>query len=89
MGGSEFETELYVQREASRAFDAPPIVAATVSGASLVQVQLGLDAVVNPVRIPPLDGIDGDAVEKNGEVQVVAARKAGLAADSDHLPALY
>ena len=44
---------------------------------------------MDPVRVPPLDGINGDAVEKNGEVQVVAASQAGFAADSNHLPALH
>ena len=37
--------------------------------------ELGLDAVANPVRVPPLDGAYRDAVQQHHEVQVVTARQ--------------
>ncbi len=37
---------------------------------TLILFRLRFNPVVDPMRVPPLDGIDGDAVEQQGEVQV-------------------
>ena len=42
------------------------------------RLQSGKNALPNPSRVPPLDGIDLRAVEDHGEVQVVPSRQAGL-----------
>src|SRR6185369_11754484 len=42
-------------------------------------LELGLDVVVNPLRVPPLDRQDCDAVQIDAEVQMIAAGEAGLA----------
>ena len=54
----------------------------------LIRLQLHFNAVVNPVRVPPFHGINGDPVQEHGEVQMVAARQAGLATVRDHLTVL-
>ncbi len=47
------------------------------------------DVVLNPVGVPPLLGIDLDAVELHREMDVVASRHAGLAAYAHHLSLLH
>ena len=44
------------------------------------QVDAAGDVILDPVGIPPLFGVDLDAVELHAEVDVVAAGHAGLAA---------
>src|SRR5207253_4437 len=56
---------------------------------SLVRCQLCLNAVANPVRVPPLDGAHRNAVEQDREVQVVAAGESRLAAAPDYLRSLH
>ena len=46
-----------------------------------------VDVVGDPVRVPPLDGIDVDAVDHHAEVEVVAAGEAGLAGLPDRVAA--
>src|SRR5881628_792781 len=56
---------------------------------------LRLDAVLDPVGVPPLPRIDRDAVQQDAEVEVVAAREARGAAAAQQiasphrLPFLY
>jgi hypothetical protein len=38
---------------------------------SMIRCELCLDAVVNPMRIPPLDRAHRDSVQQQGEVEVV------------------
>src|SRR5204863_5195043 len=40
------------------------------------------NAVPDPVAVPPLDGIDGQAMKQNREMQVVASRQPGLAREA-------
>ena len=40
------------------------------------------NAVPDPVTVPPLDGIDGQAMKQNREMQVVASRQPGLAREA-------
>src|SRR5271166_394743 len=47
------------------------------------------DVILNPVCVPPFLGIDLNAVELHREVDVVASRHAGLAADTHHLALLH
>jgi len=56
---------------------------------SLIPLQLCLNPVMDPVRIPPLDGIDGNPIQQHGEMQVIAPGQPGLAAVSDHLTTLH
>ena len=44
---------------------------------SLVSLQLRIDPVVNPVRVPPFDRVHGNSIEQHGEMQVVAPGQAG------------
>jgi hypothetical protein len=50
-----------------------------------VALELGLDVVADPLRVPPFDRQDRDAVEVHAVVQVVAAGEAGLAGLADDL----
>ena len=50
--------------------------------------ELGREAVLDPVRVPPFDRVHRQALEQRGEVQVVAAGEAGLAGLADRLAAL-
>jgi len=43
---------------------------------------------VDPIRVPLLDGIDGDAVEQHGEVQVAVERLQPAPVINDHLVAV-
>lgn len=45
--------------------------------------------VLNPVIIPPFDGIHLHSIHLHAEVQVVAARQAGLPAPPDLLPLFH
>src|SRR5579859_3208645 len=47
------------------------------------------DVVLNPVRIPPFLGVDLDAIELHGEVDVIAAGHARHAALAHYLAALH
>ena len=50
---------------------------------------LRFNPVVNPVRVPPFHGVDGNSIQQHGEMQVVAAGKACLAAAADLLLAFF
>src|SRR5438876_7884129 len=50
--------------------------------------ETGLDVVVDPVRVPPLDRVDVDAVDHDAEVEMVAGREAGVARLADDVAAL-
>src|SRR6266566_4206978 len=63
--------------------------------ATLRRADLAQDAVVDPVLVPPFDGIRLYAVDLHAEVQVVAARESGGAAQThdlaflDHVAGLH
>src|SRR5438876_9826715 len=48
-------------------------------------VQLSLDAILDPVGVPPFDRVDRMAIDQHGEVQVIAASKSGHPAAPDRL----
>src|SRR5205085_9108756 len=52
-------------------------------------LQLPLDAIVNPVRIPPFDRVHRAPVDEHREVEMIAAGKSGHAAPSDRLAARH
>src|SRR5262245_52765502 len=51
--------------------------------------ELSIDAVLDPVRIPPVDGRDHASTDEHREVKVIAAGEAGRVAEADRLPARY
>ena len=53
------------------------------------QIDAAGDVVLNPVRVPPLLGVDLDAVELHGEVNVIASGHSGYAARAHHLASLH
>src|SRR4249920_2132833 len=52
-------------------------------------LELGLDVVADPLRVPPLDGQDGDALQIDAVVQMIAACEAGLPRPAEDLPLLH
>ncbi len=48
-------------------------------------IEFRLDVVLDPFLVPPLDRQDGDAVQVNAEVKVVAHGKPGFAGFADEL----
>src|SRR5688500_7902890 len=48
--------------------------------------ELGADVVLDPLRVPPLDRQDGDAVQIDAIVQMIAGSKPGLARLAKDLP---
>ncbi|MBZ5514785.1 MAG: nucleoside hydrolase [Acidobacteriia bacterium] len=55
----------------------------------LVGRELRFDPIVDPVRVPPLDRVDGNSIEQHREVDVVATGESGLPAAADFLIALH
>src|SRR6185295_14305938 len=51
-------------------------------------LELGLDVVVDPLGVPPLHRQDGDALQIDAVVQMIAAREAGLPRPAEDLPLL-
>jgi hypothetical protein len=63
---------------------------AEASRPSTIRCELGLDAVANPVRIPPLNRAHGDSVQQHGGVEVVnGPGRSGLAAYQAYQPTGY
>src|SRR6185369_5650943 len=60
-----------------------------LGGAAAELVELGLDAVADPVGVPPLPRVDLRSLEDYAEVKVVAAGEPGLAGLRDRLGALH
>ena len=49
-------------------------------------VQLPGDVILDPMAVPPFNGIDKETVDHDAEVKVIPARQSGLSRQCDDIP---